>query len=61
MSENSCPDCGASDFIEIELNLPDGTEVRFCSCHRCETRWWNRDGRSLGLEEVLELARESDS
>jgi hypothetical protein len=60
MSETTCPDCGAADFIQIRLSLPDGSDIHFCSCHRCETRWWNQDGQSLGLDEVLELARSRD-
>ncbi|MBT8211720.1 MAG: hypothetical protein KJN71_01110 [Acidimicrobiia bacterium] len=52
-----CASCGANNVIEIELALPDGTEVHFCSCHQCETRWWQRDGQDLGLDAVLDLAR----
>ena len=52
-----CSACGAETVIEIELTLPDGTEVAFYSCHKCETRWWDRDGESLGLDVVLDLAR----
>jgi Zn-finger nucleic acid-binding protein len=43
--------------IQIELTLPDGTQVVFCSCHRCETRWWDRNGEQLELDAVLEMAR----
>jgi DNA-directed RNA polymerase subunit M/transcription elongation factor TFIIS len=52
-----CQVCGANNVIEIELTLPDGTEVMFCSCHQCETRWWNREGERLALDAVLDLAR----
>ncbi len=52
-----CGTCGANNVIEIELTLPDGTEVKFCSCHQCEARWWNRDGEELELEAVLDMAR----
>ncbi len=52
-----CESCGASTVIEIELTLPDGTEVEFYSCHKCETRWWNRGDESLDLDIVLEMAR----
>ena len=51
-----CPECGADDGIEIELRLADDTFVNFCSCHQCEARWWNRDGKSLALDDVLKLA-----
>lgn len=53
----TCSECGQSSVIQIELTLPDGTQVIFCSCHRCETRWWDRDGQQLGLDAVLDLAR----
>lgn len=53
----TCSTCGADTVIQIELTLPDGTEVEFYSCHQCDTRWWNRDGEPLPLDVVLELAR----
>jgi hypothetical protein len=56
-SELACADCGADSVIQIELTLPDGTEVTFYSCHKCENRWWDRDGQELDLEVVLDLAR----
>ncbi len=52
-----CPQCGARDVIEIKQRLPDQVELHFFSCHRCEERWWDQDGRVLELREVLELAR----
>ncbi len=52
-----CTTCGEESVIMIELRLPDGTEVDFCSCHRCESRWWNRDGEHLALDAVLDLTR----
>ena len=59
MSQQLCPECGASDFIEIDLTLPDQSDVTFCSCHRCENRWWNRDGEPMPLDDVLKLARKA--
>ncbi len=56
-----CNACGGANVIEIELTMPDGTEVRFCSCHDCETRWWRRDGEPLPLDAVLDLARKPRS
>jgi DNA-directed RNA polymerase subunit M/transcription elongation factor TFIIS len=53
----TCSACGATNVIEIELTLPEGSEVAFYSCHQCEARWWNRDGKALDLEVVLDLAR----
>lgn len=52
-----CGSCGADSVIQIELTLADGTDVTFFSCHRCESRWWNRDGEDLPLGTVLDLAR----
>jgi hypothetical protein len=43
--------------IEIELKLPDGSEVVFCSCHRCESKWWDRDGVQLDLDALVDVAR----
>ncbi len=56
-----CETCGETSVIQIALKLPDGTEVEFRSCHRCESRWWYRDGQSLELDAILELARRSRS
>jgi len=52
-----CEQCGQDSVIQIELTLPDGTEVVFCSCHRCESRWWDHDGETLELDAVIDLAR----
>lgn len=52
-----CADCGARDAIQIDLTLPDGTHVEFNSCHRCEYRWWNSDGKTIDLTTVLEKSR----
>jgi Zn-finger nucleic acid-binding protein len=43
--------------IEIELKLPDGSEVVFCSCHRCESKWWDRDGEHLELDALVDVTR----
>lgn len=55
-SELECKSCGSDAVIEIDLTLPDGTEVTFNSCHKCEARWWKQDGRNLDLDVVLDLA-----
>lgn len=52
-----CTQCGARDAIQIEMTLPDGTEINFCSCHRCENRWWDKEGKPLALHAVLQMAR----
>lgn len=53
----TCPSCSASDAIQIELTMPDASEVMFNSCHRCEHRWWVSNAEVIGLESVLEMAR----
>ncbi len=58
-SDMKCPDCGVEDVIEIQQRLPDGTEVYFCACHRCEHKWWDRNGESITLSQVLDIARQS--
>lgn len=50
-----CAVCGQQSVIQIELALPDGTQVLFCSCHRCEAKWWDRDGEHLALDAVIDL------
>jgi Zn-finger nucleic acid-binding protein len=52
-----CPRCGVQDVIEIHHRLPDGIEVDFFSCHKCDEKWWDRQGESIDLREVLELVR----
>lgn len=54
-----CPQCGAAEVIEIKHQLPDGVELYFFSCHRCEEKWWDRNGMTVPLREVLELARKN--
>jgi hypothetical protein len=44
-------------MIEIRHRVGDDVELTFFSCHRCEERWWDREGEQLPLREVLELAR----
>lgn len=53
----TCPNCSASDAIQIELTMPDASEVMFNSCHRCEHRWWVSNAEVIDLESVLEMAR----
>jgi Zn-finger nucleic acid-binding protein len=53
----TCNTCGQNSVIQIELTLPDGSEVVFCSCHRCESKWWDRDGEVLDLDGLIDVAR----
>jgi DNA-directed RNA polymerase subunit M/transcription elongation factor TFIIS len=54
----ACSNCGSNEAIQIDMTLPDGTSVHFCSCHRCENRWWDHGGRSLALDSVLDIVRQ---
>jgi DNA-directed RNA polymerase subunit M/transcription elongation factor TFIIS len=53
----ACANCGAQDAIQIEITLPDDTDVTFNSCHRCEHRWWESASGVIDLNAVLEKAR----
>ena len=55
-----CPHCSGEDCIEIEINLKTEDTVRFYSCRRCETKWWERGGGTITLDEVLTLAARKD-
>lgn len=57
MSSMMCPTCASRDVVNINLTLERGDVVSFFSCHRCDKRWWNKDGQSLPLGNVLEMAR----
>jgi DNA-directed RNA polymerase subunit M/transcription elongation factor TFIIS len=52
-----CAQCGASDVIEIRLQVEEGIELDFHSCHQCEHRWWASNGEVLDLTSVLDKAR----
>ncbi len=56
-----CPKCGVADAIEIKQKLPDDTEVQFFACHKCDAKWWDKDGEPIQLRDVLDLARKSRS
>lgn len=51
-----CPQCGSKNVININLSMDQGERVAFYSCHRCEKRWWHKDGEDVSLPSVLELA-----
>ena len=56
-----CPRCGSKDVININLSLAQGDRVAFYSCHRCDKRWWHKDGAPVDLPDVLEMARRDKS
>ncbi|MFN2524909.1 MAG: hypothetical protein ABR505_01380 [Actinomycetota bacterium] len=50
-----CSDCGADDCLQIEIRLQDDV-VSFFACRNCESKWWEREGDTIALDEVLSLA-----
>lgn len=56
MCRMHCPECRSDDHMEIEITLRDQGAVKFLSCRRCETKWWLRDGETISLNDVLDLA-----
>ncbi|HYH28325.1 MAG TPA: hypothetical protein VEA19_06085 [Actinomycetota bacterium] len=49
-----CSACGSEDVVAISMDL-EGSGVVFRACHRCEHRWWEKDGYEIPLESVLEI------
>lgn len=54
-----CTSCGERSVIQIEMKLPNGTEVVFCSCHVCETKWWDREGETIAVDGIIDLVGET--
>lgn len=51
----TCKTCASENTVSIDLKLSDGTQVRFVSCHRCESREWKLAQGQVSLEKVLQL------
>ncbi|MDQ3987027.1 MAG: hypothetical protein M3280_11105 [Actinomycetota bacterium] len=51
-----CPECSSDDFTEISIEVKVDNSVKFYSCRYCEKKWWERNGDSLALDDVLTLA-----
>ena len=49
----TCPECAGEDCIQIEINLKEEETVQFYSCRRCEAKWWQKEGGTIALDEVL--------
>jgi predicted nucleic-acid-binding Zn-ribbon protein len=56
-----CPRCGGEDYIQIEIRLKGDETVEFFSCRRCESKWWERDGGTIALDEVLDLTAQQEA
>lgn len=54
----TCTSCGHMSVIQIEMSLPDGTDVVFNSCYLCENKWWDRDGELVEVEGIIDLVSE---
>ena len=50
-----CPRCQRSRLVEIDVTLGE-RQVTMHSCSRCDTRWWESEGESVALTQVVELA-----
>jgi transcription elongation factor Elf1 len=51
-----CPVCRDKQLVEITLHAGSRTLI-LRSCSSCETKWWESEGREVGLENVLEAAK----
>jgi DNA polymerase III alpha subunit (gram-positive type) len=48
----SCPSCRDGDIITISMTV-SGADLSFSTCHRCELKWWFRDGEQVPLTSVI--------
>jgi Zn-finger nucleic acid-binding protein len=53
-----CPHCKGLDCTEIEIRLKEDDSVKFYSCRRCEAKWWQHQGDTIELDQVLSLTAE---
>jgi len=56
----TCPQCGGEDCTQIVINLKEEDSVQFFNCRRCEAKWWEHEGDTIALDEVLNLAAEAE-
>ena len=52
-----CASCAGIRVTSIRMTLTDGSPVHFTSCHACERKSWNQDGRELDISTVLGKAQ----
>lgn len=50
-----CPVCNRTYLVTIGVSLGEA-QMTLRSCSRCDIRWWERDGKSVSLTGVLDLA-----
>ena len=53
-----CPNCKGEDCTNIQIRLKGEETVQFFSCRKCEAKWWEHEGDTIALDEVLTLAAE---
>jgi hypothetical protein len=51
-----CTTCSNGALVEIRMRV-GSADVMFRRCGRCETQGWETGDRSVGLTDVLDLAR----
>lgn len=51
-----CPLCRAARVVAITMNVNE-RQLTLRSCSGCEVKWWESDGRNVGLPTVLNHAR----
>jgi hypothetical protein len=56
-----CPHCQGEDGIQIDIRLKGDEGVEFFSCRRCEAKWWERNGDTIALDEVLDLTARQEA
>ena len=52
-STGLCTSCGSPRLTRLAMNLADGTNVDFVSCHHCEHRRWEEAGHAVAVADVL--------
>jgi transposase-like protein len=57
----TCPECKSEDSIEITIDLSADDSVQFFQCRKCEAKWWERDGTTVALDDVLDLTARNES
>jgi DNA-directed RNA polymerase subunit M/transcription elongation factor TFIIS len=55
-----CPECGSEDATNIVIRLQEDDSVQFYACRNCEAKWWERDGDTIDLDEVLHLTAQAE-
>ena len=53
-----CTSCGQASVIQIDMTLPDGSAVKFNSCHVCEAKWWDKEGEAIEVDGIIDLVRD---